>query len=60
MAKTADFSDLLSQAQKLGTDIQHDEELPSVQRNLQQIAEAGQRLLSKTAGVVDDSTDVKA
>ena len=55
-----DFSSLLSDAQKLSADIQNGEELPSVRRNLQQIAEAGQRLLNKTSGVVDDSTDVKA
>jgi len=60
MPRKTDFSELLSKAQKLSADIQHEEELPSVKRNLQQIAEAGQRLLSKTSGVVDESTDVKA
>lgn len=56
-----DFSSLLNRAQKLTADIQHGEELPSVRRNLQQIAEAGQRLLNKTSGgVVDDNADVKA
>jgi len=55
-----DFGSLLSEAQKLTADIQNKEELPSVRRNLQQIAEAGQRLLNKTSGVVDDKTDVKA
>ena len=60
MPKKTDFSELLSQAQKLSADIQHEEELPSVKRNLQQIAEAGQRLLSKTTGALDDNTDVKA
>ena len=55
-----DFSELLTQAQRLTVDIQHGEELPSVRRNLQQIAEAGQRLLNKTSGVVDDNIDVKA
>ena len=54
------FSSLLSDAQKLTGDIRNADELPSVRRNLQQIAEAGQRLLSKTSGVVDDNTDVKA
>ena len=54
------FSALLSQAQKLTADIQHGEELPSVRRNLQQIAEAGRRLLDKTSEVMDDNTDVKA
>ncbi len=60
MPRKTDFSDLLSKAQKLSAEIQHEEELPTVQRNLQQLAEAGQRLLSKTAGVVDESTGVKA
>ncbi len=60
MSSRRDFSALLSDAQKLTADIHNREELPSVRRNLQQIAEAGQRLLSKTSGVVDDNTDVKA
>lgn len=60
MSTKKDFSALLNQAQKLTADIQNGEELPSVRRNLQQIAEAGQRLLNKTSGVVDDNTDVKA
>ena len=60
MSSNKDLSSLLSEAQKLTADIQHGEELPSVRRNLQQIAEAGQRLLSKTSGVVDENTDVKA
>lgn len=60
MSGKRDFGSLLNEAQKLTADIQNGEELPSVRRNLQQIAEAGQRLLNKTSGVVDDNTDVKA
>ena len=55
------LTDLLKQAEQLTADIQTSREgLPSVKRNLQQIAEAGQRLLDKTSGVLDESTDVKA
>ena len=55
------LSDLLKQAEQLTADIQTSREgLPNVKRNLQQIAEAGQRLLDKTSGVLDESTDVKA
>ena len=55
------LSDLLKQAEQLTADIQTSREgLPNVKRNLQQIAEAGQRLLDKTSGVLDEGTDVKA
>ena len=55
------LSDLLKQAEQLTADIQTSREgLPNVKRNLQQIAEAGQRLLDKTSGTLDESTDVKA
>ena len=55
------LSDLLKEAEQLTADIQTSREgLPNVKRNLQQIAEAGQRLLDKTSGVLDESTDVKA
>jgi len=60
MASIPSFSDLLQQAEKLTADIDHGQELPRVNRNLHQIAEAGQRLLNKTKGVTDESTDVKA
>ena len=59
--RRAQLSDLLKQAEQLTADIQTSREgLPNVKRNLQQIAEAGQRLLDKTSGVLDESTDVKA
>ena len=54
------FADLLQQAEELTADIETGEELPRVRRNLQQISEAGQRLLDKTSGVLDETTDVKA
>ena len=59
--KGVQLSELLKQAEQLTADIQTSREgLPGVKRNLQQIAEAGQRLLDKTSGVLDESTDVKA
>jgi len=60
MASIPSFADLLQEAEKLTADIDHGQELPRVNRNLHQIAEAGQRLLKKTKGVADESTDVKA
>lgn len=56
------FAQLLQQAESLRTDIHTGEELPSVRRNLHQIAEAGQRLLDKISNVqtIDESTDAKA
>ena len=63
MATDRSLAELLQQAETLRADIQTGEELPSVRRNLHQIAEAGQRLLDKfTTGsqAVDESTDAKA
>ena len=60
MPTPQNFADLLQQAEQLTADIDAGEELPRVRRNLQQIAEAGQRLLDKTSGVLDEGTDVKA
>ncbi|KAL5467639.1 hypothetical protein EMCRGX_G031900 [Ephydatia muelleri] len=60
MSKNQSLADLLQQAQQLTTDLQTGGELPRVHRNLQQIAEAGQRLLEKTSGFPDESVDVKA
>ena len=60
MPTPRNFSELLQQAEQLTADIQTGDELPRVRRNLQQIAEAGQRLLDKTSGVLDETTDVKA
>ena len=61
MSTRQNLSELVKQAEKLTADIQTSREgLPNVKRNLQQIAEAGQRLLDKTSGVLDENTDVKA
>ena len=60
MPTPQNFSELLQQAEQLTADIQTGDELPRVRRNLQQIAEAGQRLLDKTSGVLEETTDVKA
>lgn len=60
MSKNQSLADLLQQAQQLTSDLQTGGELPRVHRNLQQIAEAGQRLLEKTSGFPDESVDVKA
>lgn len=49
-AQSKNFTDLLHEAEQLTADIGGEEELPHVRRNIQQIAEAGQRLLSKTSG----------
>lgn len=54
------LSSLLQQAEQLTADTEAGGELPRVRRNLQQIAEAGQRLLDKTSGVLDGNADVKA
>ena len=61
MSKNKQLSDLLQEAEQLTCDIGGEEDLPHVTRNLQQIAEAGQRLLSRTSGRhPEDRTDVKA
>ena len=62
MATDRSLAELLHQAESLRADIQTGEELPSVRRNLHQIAEAGQRLLDKfsVTQTVDESTDAKA
>ncbi len=60
MATLGNFADLLQQAKQLTADIETGEELPPVKRNLQQIAEVSKRLLDKTSGVLDETTDVKA
>ncbi|XP_055955710.1 nuclear pore complex protein Nup93 [Patella vulgata] len=54
------FGDLLQKAEQLTAEMDSGSDLPHVERNLQQILEAGNRLLSKTAPVSQDSTDVKA
>ena len=62
MSNDRNLAELLQQAEALRADIQTGEELPSVRRNLHQIAEAGHRLLDKISGVhvLDESTDAKA
>lgn len=61
MSQAKTLANLLQEAEQLTADIGGEEELPRVRRNLQQIAEAGQRLLSKTTvGLPEDHTDVKA
>ncbi len=61
MSNRKQLSDLLQEAEQLTSDIGGEDELPRVTRNLQQIAEAGQRLLSRTsARLPEDHTDLKA
>ena len=55
-----DFSDLLQQAEQLTAEMESGTDLPRVSRNITQIQEAGQRLLSKVAPISQESTDVKA
>ena len=54
------LADLLQEAEQLTADIATGSELPRVKRNLQQIADAGQRLLNRAGVPVDQNTDVKA
>lgn len=54
------FQDLLQRAEQLTADMDTGSDLPRVERNLQQLAEAGQRLWSKTATSLSDGSDVKA
>ena len=54
------FSDLLHRAEQLTADVDTGTELPRIQRNLPQLAEASQRLLSRTFGGVGETSDVKA
>ncbi|XP_065185171.1 nuclear pore complex protein Nup93-like [Sycon ciliatum] len=56
----ADFEDLAQQAEQLTANVHAGTELPRVQRNLQQIAQAGQRLWTKASTTDTDTTDVKA
>ena len=55
-----DFADLLQQADQLAADAETGSDLPRVARNLNQIYETSQRLVSKVAPISQDSTDVKA
>lgn len=57
---SGDFTDLLQQAEQLTADMDSGTDLPHVERNLQQILEAGQRLLTRAAPASQDNTDVQA
>ena len=54
------FEDLLNRAEQLTADVDTGTELPRIQRNLPQLAEASQRLLSRTLGGIGETSDVKA
>lgn len=58
--ETEGFRDLLQQAEQLTADMDSGTDLPHVERNLAQILEAGQRLMSRTAPAAHDASDVKA
>ncbi|KAK3579843.1 hypothetical protein CHS0354_015256 [Potamilus streckersoni] len=55
-----DFIDLQQQAEQLTAEMDSGTDLPPVERTLQQILQAGERLLSRIAPVSQDATDVKA
>ena len=57
---SSSFGDLLQQAEQLTADMDSGWELPRVERNLHQLAEAGQRLWAQTTGAVGDNAAVKA
>ncbi|XP_055890475.1 nuclear pore complex protein Nup93-like isoform X2 [Biomphalaria glabrata] len=57
---TEGFTDLLQQAEQLTAEMDSGTDLPHVERNLQQILEAGQRLLTRTTPVSQDNIDVQA
>eukprot|EP00794_Sanderia_malayensis_P018802 gene18802-20696_t len=54
------FEDLMRRAEQLTADMDDGNNLPRVERNLHQLAEAGQRLWSKTAALQGDECDVRA
>lgn len=54
------FGDLLQKAEQLAADMDTGSDLPRIERNLPQLAEAGQRLWSKTATSLSEGADVKA
>ncbi|EDO41551.1 predicted protein [Nematostella vectensis] len=56
----SNFSDLLQQAEQLTADMDSGWELPRIDRNLHQLAEAGQRLLSRSSTTAGERADVKA
>lgn len=57
---SSSFGDLLQQAEQLTADMDSGWELPRVERNLHQLAEAGQRLWAQTTGTVGDNAAVRA
>ncbi|KAH9515701.1 Nucleoporin nup93 [Bulinus truncatus] len=57
---TEGFTDLLQQAEQLTAEMDSGTDLPHVERNLQQILEAGQRLLTRNTPVSQDNIDVQA
>ena len=58
--ETEGFRDLLQQAEQLTAEMDSGTDLPHVERNLAQILEAGQRLMTRTAPASHDASDVKA
>ncbi|GFR90684.1 nuclear pore complex protein Nup93 [Elysia marginata] len=54
------FTDLLQQAEQLTADMDSGTELPHLERNLLQILEAGQRLLTRTTPASQENVDVQA
>ena len=54
------FGDLLQRVEQLTADVDTGSELPRIERNIPQLAEASQRLLSKTKTNLDEQSDVKA
>lgn len=57
---SSSFGDLLQEAEQLTADMDSGWELPRVERNLHQLAEAGQRLWAQTTGTAGDNAAVKA
>lgn len=57
---SSSFGDLLQQAEQLTADMDSGWELPRVERNLHQLAEAGQRLWTQTTSAAGDNAAVKA
>ena len=57
---SSSFGDLLQQAEQLTADMDSGWELPRVERNLHQLAEAGQRLWAQTTSAAGDNAAVKA
>lgn len=54
------FGDLLQRAEQLTANVDTGSELPRIERNIPQLAEASQRLLSKANTNLDEHSDVKA